>query len=398
MDGEARQCFMRDEWRSMQRRVVAHLEGDKSTDLASAVTSLDARVYTDPARLDAERTHVFQGQPLLAGFSGDLPEPGARLLFDAAGPPILIVRGRDGVLSAFLNLCTHRGSRIVNDCSPSRRLVCPHHGWSFDLAGELVSTPLPQAFDEMERKERSLVRVPVAEWNGLVFVRARAGDDVLDVEEWLGGLAPLFTALDLAGLVPVKTSTLGVRANWKMALDTFCETYHVPALHRDTLSVNLIPYVTLFDHYERHHRYAGPGLDFEPLVGQPESEWPELHYQAVHYLFPNTIVTYTNAFDGKTPVVSLFRLFPGASAGEAITLAAIYRRKEAGDVSDEKIEELHDFVLKVVEDEDYRVASESWQSISHAPPGFRCVFGRAEPLLQRYHQDIAQVIGMALPD
>ena len=109
-------------------------------------------------------------------------------------------------------------------------------------------------------------------------------------------------------------------------------------------------------------------------------------------------MTYTNAFDGQTPVVSVFRLFPGASVGETTTLAAIYRRREAGAVSDEKIAELHDFVLQIVEDEDYVVAGKSWQSLLHAPPGFRCVLGRAEPLLQRYHEDIARVSGMPLPD
>ena len=381
----------------MQRRVVAHLEDGKSSDFADAVTRIDASAYTDSERFEAERTRVFGEQPLLACLSGDLAAPGDRLLFDAAGAPILIVRGRDGALRAFLNLCTHRGSRLVRDCTPSRRLVCPHHAWSFDLDGALVSTPLPEAFDASERAGHSLVRVPIAEWKGMVFVRARAGEDDVDVSDWLGDIAPLFEALDLEGLVPVRSSTLSVRANWKMALDTFCETYHVPALHRDSLAVNLIPYVTLFDHYGKHHRYAGPGLDFEPMVGRPESEWPELHYQAVHYLFPNTIVTYTNAFDGKTPVVSLFRLFPGTSVGEATTLAAIYRRKEAGDVSDAKISELHDFVLRVVEDEDYRVASESWRSITHAPQGFRCAFGRAEPLLQRYHEDLAEATGLPLP-
>ena len=381
----------------MQRRLVAHLESRKSSDLGDDITSLDARVYTDPVRCDAERERLFGKLPLLAGFSGDIRAPGDRILFDAAGPPVVIVRGRDGALRAFLNLCSHRGSRLVRDCTPGRHLVCPHHGWSFDLEGRLVGTPQPEAFDALDRAERGLVQVPVAEWNGMVFVRVEPGAAAIDVEAFLGPLAPLAQALDLEGLVPVKSSVLPVAANWKMALDTFCEAYHVPALHRDSLATNLIPYVTLFDHYGRHHRYSGPGLDFESLVGKAESEWPSLDYQAVHYLFPNTTFAFTHALDGNTPVVSMFRLFPGASVGEAVTLATTYRRAEAGDASDSALASLHDTVEAIVRDEDYRVAAESWRSISHAPPGFRCVFGRSEPLLQRYHGDIADVIGMPLP-
>lgn len=381
----------------MQRRLVGHLQGEKTSDLARSVTTLDARVYTDPERFEAERRDLFGRQPLLAGFSGDIPAPGDRILFDAAGPPILVVRARDGQLRAFLNLCTHRGSRIVRDPAPSRHLVCPHHGFCFDLDGAFVGAPLPEALKGVDRRELGLVQVPVAEWNGMVFVRAQPGGDPIDVPGFLGPLATLVEALDLGSLVPVKSSTLPVAANWKMALDTFCETYHVPALHRDSLSVNLIPYVVLFDHYGRHHRYSGPGLDFEPLADRPESEWPEMSYQAVHYLFPNTTFAFTHALDGSTPVVAMFRLFPGPCVGEALTLATTYRRAEAGDASDGALAALHDTVEAIVVDEDYRVAGESWRSIAHAPPGFRCVFGRSEPLLQRYHADIADAIGMPLP-
>lgn len=389
--GEA--SFLRAEWRAMQRRIVAHLKA-RTSDLAEDVLAVPAQVYSDPARCEAERRALFLEQPLLAGFSGEVPEPGDRLLFDAAGPPLLIVRGRDRSLRAFLNLCTHRGSRLVSGCERTPRLTCPFHAWSFDLEGQLAGTPVPGAFEGVDREARQLVRVPVAEWSGMIFVRAKPGGAEIDVEAFLGPMAPLLRALELGALQRVKADELRLPSNWKLALDTFCETYHVPALHRSSLARNLYAYVELFDHYGRHHRYSGPGLDFAALVGKPEAEWPELHYQAVHYLFPNTTVAFTHGLDGRTPVVAVFRLFPGASVGETITLASTYRRSDAPGVSDAEIAAMHDSVLAIVSQEDYRVVRQAWQGIVHAPAGFRFVFGRSEALPQAYHRDIAEAIGM----
>jgi len=385
-----------DEWRSMQRRLVEHIKEPRSSDLADSSMTLSASVYTDSKRFEAECRKVFGELPLLAGFSSDLPEPGDRMLFDLAGPPIVLVRGRDAVVRAFLNLCPHRGARLVTDCERSRRLTCPFHAWSFDLEGRLASTPQPPAFEDLDLGSVHLVALPAAEWKGMIFVKATPGEEI-DVEAFLGEIAPLFAALELDALECVRKDRFELESNWKIALDTFCETYHVPSLHRDSLSRNLIPYVTLFDHYGRHHRYSGPGVDFTELLDRPESAWPKGGYQAVHYLFPNTTIAYTHALDGKTPVVSIFQLFPGDTVGQSVTLGSTYRRRDAPDASDEEISEMHDIVLDVVINEDYPIARDAFVSISNAPKDFEIVLGRSEVLLQRYHRDIADTIGMGLP-
>jgi nitrite reductase/ring-hydroxylating ferredoxin subunit len=355
-----------DEWRSMQRRIVDHLREPRSSDLADAPMRLPGSVYTDPLRFEAERKKVFTEQPLLVGLSGDLPEPGDRMVFDAAGPPVLVVRGRDGEVRAFLNLCPHRGARLVERCERSRRLTCPFHSWSFDLEGRLATLPQEQSFEGLDRDALRLVALPAEEWKGMIFVKASPGGDI-DVESFLGPMAPLLAALDLASLERVCADRFELDSNWKI------------------------------DHYGRHHRYSGPGVDFEELIDTPESDWPAGGYQAVHYLFPNTTFAYTHAFDGKTPVVSMFQLFPGESVGRSVTLGSTYRRSDAPDASDELISEMHRIVLDVVLNEDYRVARKTWDSLSKAPPDFEVSFGRAEALLHHYHRDLAEVTGMALP-
>jgi hypothetical protein len=114
-------------------------------------------------------------------------------------------------------------------------------------------------------------------------------------------------------------------------------------------------------------------------------------------LFPNTTIAYTNAFDGKTPVVSMFQIYPGESVGRSVTLGATYRRSDAASASDETVAEMHKVVLDVVLNEDYRIARDAWISLSNAPADFRVHFGRTEALLHHYHQDLAEVTGIALP-
>ena len=387
---------MQREWRAMQRRLVDHVREPRTSDLSGEPTRVPASFYTDPVRFAAERDRVFREQPLLAGFSGDVPAPGDRMLFDEAGPPILIVRDMEGDVRAFLNLCPHRGARVAEDCERARMITCPFHGWSFGLDGRLAGMPLPSAFEGMDREEVELVALPAAEWKGMIFVRAQPGPPI-DVPAFLGPIAELVEALELDRLEPIRADLFEEATNWKIALDTFCETYHVPALHRESLNQNLISYVAIFDHYGQHHRYSGPGEDFLALVDQPESAWPEDGYQAVHYLFPNTTFAYTHAFDGRTPVVSMFRVFPGEDVGRAVTLGSTYRRSDAPDPSDETISEMHDIVLDIVRNEDYRVARQSWRSLLHAPADFALTTGRTEPILRHYHRDLAKASGLPLP-
>jgi phenylpropionate dioxygenase-like ring-hydroxylating dioxygenase large terminal subunit len=381
----------------MQRRLVAHLAGDQRGDLAEEMVELDPRVYTDPLRFEAERRMIFQQEPLLAAFSEELAEPGDRVLFDAAGPPIVVIRGTDRKLRAFLNMCTHRGARLVTDCAPGKRLLCPFHGWAFDLEGRLAGMPLSAAFEGMDREARGLVRVPVGEWGGMVFVRASPGEEEVDVEGFLGPIAPLLEALELGSLRKIRADRLDVRANWKLALDMGREVYHVPVVHRNTLAPNLHPTVALFDCFGPHNRFSGASSDFEALVDRPEEEWPWMSYQAVHYLFPSTTLSFTHSVDGETPVVTMSRVFPGESIGEAMTLMATYRRGEADSATDEQIGVMHEAVLGIVGTEDYGAAANVWRTIEHGEAMPRLVLGRNELFVQRYHRDVAERIGMPLP-
>lgn len=382
--------------RSLERRTVAHLAAGGTTDWGNAPMRISPREYTDPARFEAERRELFGKAPLLAGLSCEVAKPGDVMLFDSAGPAIVIARGRDGSLNAFLNMCTHRAARLVGDCSRRKLLVCPFHGWSFDLDGRLVGMPGEASFEGIDRASRNLIRVPVAEWGGMVFVKAHAGDEAIDVEGWLGDLGPELLRLNLAGASLIKHSRVDVDASWKYALDTYGEGYHFGALHPTTFGVTTISNTILYDSFGPHYRVVFTNAGYRDLVGVDESQWPETPYGGSHLVFPNSIV-YGAPMEGGGSMIGMYRLYPGDEPGKSFTIMSTYRAANApAETPDEVFEGAHDFIETVVRTEDYSVSKEGQRNLEHAPKGFEMVYGRNEIALQNVHRNIAAMIGMPL--
>jgi phenylpropionate dioxygenase-like ring-hydroxylating dioxygenase large terminal subunit len=152
---------------------------------------------------------------------------------------ILIVRGKEGELRAFHNVCQHRGNHVElaarGNCSVFR---CPFHGWAYGLDGRLVGVPDAEAFYDLDRSTRGLRRLPLDIWEGFIFINLNPAPDV-SLAEFLGE-----QGADLVGY-PFHRNTQTfeyegvVQCNWKCMVDSFCETYHVPVLHRRSVSDTL---------------------------------------------------------------------------------------------------------------------------------------------------------------
>jgi carnitine monooxygenase subunit len=377
------------DWRDMQRRILDQLENDKLPDFAEAIMEVSPEIYTDSQRFSLECNEVFRRQPLLAGLSSDVSAAGDYLEMDVAGAPVLVIRGSDGELRAFLNVCAHRGATPQR--GSSGKWVCPYHGWVYADDGSLHSTPLAEAFTNMDRQAKGLTRLPVAEWQGMVFVRATPEGEAIDVESYLDDLAPILAALQLQNLKRNARDRLEVRSNWKLALDTGREIYHVPVVHRNTLAKNLYNHTMISDQYGLHNRYCGAGKDFQALVGAAEEDWPDMPYQAVHYIYPNTTLAISHAVDGQTPMVSISQVFPGENVGNAHTYLSTYSLDR-----DEASTEIHKAVVALVETEDYAQSEQIWKNLAAGAGPVKLVWGRNEALLQQYQRQIADQIGMPI--
>jgi carnitine monooxygenase subunit len=383
--------------RESQRRMVA-LVGAGETDRANGPLPLHKGVYIDPDRFEAERTKLFLREPIVAGLSADISAPGDFLVFDAAGPSILVSRGKDGIARAFLNMCTHRGAKLIEESEPfsghRARMTCPFHAWTFDAAGKLIGQPSKASFRDCEIGARNLIELPCTELHGLIFVRPGGGEPI-DAAAHLGEIAPVIEALELTRAEPVKKGILTADSNWKFALDTYGEGYHFATLHASTIGQTHYNDVAALDRFGAHHRVGFPDNSVGELVGKDERDWPVTDYGGVHYLFPNTIIF----FGAVTPGVfftQVFRLFPDG-VGKTRCQFAVYA--PFGVESEEHramCTMAYDATATVVQTEDYRVASHGYANLLTAPDDFHVVLGSNEAALQKVHQHIAKAIAMPL--
>ncbi len=384
------------------RRIVAHIRAGTS-DLADAPMRNDVSVYIDPARHAAERQRLFRETPVLACFSNDIREAGQFRTFDETGVPIVVLRGKDGAVRAYLNVCLHRGARLVREAEGRANLfTCWFHGWSYATEGRLAAATEAERFTDASGASAlsdrdHLIAVPVAERHGLVFVQATPGS-VMDIDAHLGDFGPELELLELGKAERVKDGVLPVAANWKFALDTYGEGYHFAALHKQTLAPYFRNDITVYDRFGPHHRVLFVARDLEAWVDRPEETWGvDDALGGIHYIFPNTILFAGSVSPGKR-YYTTFRHFPGETPGETVTHKTIYAPGGVKSAEHRReVEDAWDATAHVVRTEDYVVAAEGWRNLAHLPAGQTVVYGRQEMALQNVHRAIARAIGMPLP-
>jgi len=136
---------------------LLHYVDTRTTAMADAPWQNDVSVYTDAEHLAREQRILFRQRPILMGFGTDWATPGAFRTDDYAGVPVLIVRGRDGKLRAFLNVCRHRGAKVAQGYGSARLFSCPYHAWTYDLSGKVTGIPDERCFPGVRPERSSLV-------------------------------------------------------------------------------------------------------------------------------------------------------------------------------------------------------------------------------------------------
>ncbi len=257
------------------------------TDLAQAHT-IPSAWYTDPATLHLEKDHIFWRTWQPVGYAGTVAKPGDYLACEVAGEPIAVVRGNDGVLRSFSNVCRHRASTILEGSGCAKSLRCPYHGWTYSLTGDLLVAP---EFEGVEDWDRSQVRLPesrVETWGPFVFVNVDGHAPPLS--EMMGDIPQLVAELGC----PIEQLHFSYRrdylihCNWKVYVDNYLEGYHLPTAHPSLFrELDYDQYrVDTFRYYSSQHapiRPPRPGRD-EPRRYSADDPGNRALY---FWIFPN---------------------------------------------------------------------------------------------------------------
>ena len=195
---------------------------------------LPAWVYHSQAMFDLEREQLFLTHWQVVGHTCDLPSPGDWLSFDLLGERAVVMRGADGVIRACHNLCRHRGARVVDGDSGHCKgaIVCPFHGWVYNLDGSLRGAAQPTSFGDMDKSKFGLKPIELQSFHGFLFIRFHPGPQA-PIAELMAPFAADFAAYDTDHALPVKVPnwTNDLPVNWKSVRDVDNEGYHVAMAH-----------------------------------------------------------------------------------------------------------------------------------------------------------------------
>jgi phenylpropionate dioxygenase-like ring-hydroxylating dioxygenase large terminal subunit len=195
---------------------------------------LPAWTYRSDALFDLEKQNVFLNHWQIVGHENDIPAPGNWLSFDMLGERAVIMRGTDSMVRAFHNLCRHRGARVVDGTKGHCKgaIVCPFHGWVYNLDGSLRGPAQPKTFKDFKREDFSLKSIELESFHGFLFIRFHPGPQP-PVREILAPYASDFAAYKASDQLPAHAAVWETElpVNWKSVRDVDNEGYHVPLAH-----------------------------------------------------------------------------------------------------------------------------------------------------------------------
>lgn len=187
--------------------------------------------YINDELFELEYDTMFLSRWQLAGHVSDVPNIGDFITFDMGRTNVVIIRGKDEQLRAYLNVCRHRASRIFEGKGSCRGVIrCPYHGWTYQFDGSLMATPQEETFPDLDKSQHGLHSVQLEDFNGFLFVRVKG--DGPSVADQFAHTAHFFEMYGVADYEPIAEPTEQVwNANWKVAWDNYLENYHIPIGH-----------------------------------------------------------------------------------------------------------------------------------------------------------------------
>ncbi len=372
--GEPSETTLLDD-RQVIERIFDHIDNG-TTDLGETIWREPVENYHSQERFDAEIA-LLRRLPVPYCPSAALPEVGSFIARTAAGTPLLVARGKDGKVRAFINACRHRGMQVASGTGCSQAFTCPYHAWTYNLEGALKGIPGRSGFADLDPGEHGLVEVDAAESGGIVYVLQEGSIDHTTLAGALDYLAPEQQMFEQEEMFD--------EANWKLINETAQEGYHIKSLHKESFYPYGLDNTTLVETYGANSRIIFPFRRIEKLRDvQPEQRQLAGVVTSVYHLFPNVSVSVLSKHTNFTVLEPL---------SPTRTQWVIYRmfNRQTGDtpISLEEAQKDARFVNDFGQDEDREAARAIQQTVT-SPANSHFTFGYFEKAIVNFHQHLAK--------
>lgn len=267
-------------------RVLGHIAAG-TTDRGTQIWREPVENYRSDAHL-AQELALFKSLPTAFCPSAALTKPGDYIAREAAGTPLIVVRGNDKKVRAFKNACRHRGSELAAGKGCAGAFVCPYHGWSYGLDGSLLGIPHESGFPDIDKKSHGLVEVTALETKGIIFVcQDGNGDELSETLKLISGVPDVLAS----DQVIFAENELIVEANWKLHLESFLEGYHIKPTHKETFFPFGYDNLNVIEFCGAHARVTFPFQRITQLENvAPEDREVSDKLTYLNHLFPNVIL------------------------------------------------------------------------------------------------------------
>jgi choline monooxygenase len=248
--------------------------------------TLPAHLYFDAAVFETEKKKIFARSWHVVGHRDRVANPGDYFTTELVGEPLLVVRGGDGTLRGFYNVCRHRAGPPAEGCGNRKVFRCGYHGWTYDLNGALISATEIEGVEGFRAEDFALAPVRVEEWFNFIFVNL--DDAAAPLRETLGELPAQSERFPFGGMKLFERRTYDMACNWKTYVDNYLEGYHLPSVHPG-LNRELDCNAYVVEPYKSHVR------QFSPIRGAQAGDVTPRRYQDARedlttdyfWIFPN---------------------------------------------------------------------------------------------------------------
>lgn len=342
---------------------------------------VDTRIYNDQSHYENEKELIFSDMPFIVGHQSMLVNSGDHFTHDHLGKPLLIVRGDDNRVRAFMNVCRHRGVRLANNTDVSKRstFVCPYHNWVYALDGALKSVPLEESLPGLDKSCRGLIETPCEVRHGFIWVNPTPNSQI-NLDEFLGDINIDFERFDVSSKVFFAQSIKTKKTNWKLIVDAFLDGYHVVRLHRKTVGSMFLDSVSQSNRTGLHVRSLVARSEFKEALNMPPEQWTfDRHTTMAYQIFPNTTLIFHPDY------LSILSVYPIATNETIVTHQCLIPEAIKNEKEQAHWERAFDIIENgVFEAEDFFVCEQAQIGLdAHIQKSF--LLGGYEESIKLYH-------------